>query len=108
MIYCFGFWGQIYMVKKNVALGLYLKERRVSSGLSQNNVADKLGYTSAQFVSNWERGLCSPPMDILNKLIKLYKMDAKQLMKCMLEDTKRELAADFARHHISLPKSKAV
>lgn len=90
------------MVKKNVSLGLYLKEKRVTSGLSQNSVADKLGYTSAQFISNWERGLCSPPMDILNKLIKLYKLDAKTLMKCMLEDTKRELAADFARHHINV------
>ncbi len=94
------------MVKKNIALGLYLKDKRVSSGLSQNSVADKLGYTSAQFVSNWERGLCSPPMDILNKLIKLYKLDAKILMKCMLEDTKRELAGDFARHNIHVDSRK--
>ena len=43
-------------------LGPFLKKARSKMGLSQRDVADKLGYTSPQFISNVERGLCSPPL----------------------------------------------
>jgi transcriptional regulator with XRE-family HTH domain len=41
-------------------LASFLKERRIAAGLSQIDVSRKLGYTSAQFVSNWERGIAKP------------------------------------------------
>lgn len=34
---------------------------RTFSGYTQLEVATKLGYLSAQFVSNWERGISIPP-----------------------------------------------
>jgi len=35
-------------------LGSWLREKRVTSGLSQAEVAQKLGYSTAQFISNWD------------------------------------------------------
>lgn len=94
------------MTKKNLSQGLYLKEKRVNAKLSQNDVAELLGYTSAQFISNWERGLCSPPMDVLQRLIKLYKADPRHLVQLMLEDNERVIIEEFTRHNIRLPKAK--
>lgn len=42
-------------------IGKFLRDARVSAGLTQRDVSAKMGYTSAQFVSNWERGVCAPP-----------------------------------------------
>lgn len=50
-----------------------LKQMRKKSGLSQNQVADKLGYSTGQFVSNWERGLIIPPISTLKTLAKMFK-----------------------------------
>lgn len=46
-----------------------LKEKRLASGLSQLEIAKTLGYSSGQFVSNWERGLCSRRWSILQNLL---------------------------------------
>ena len=43
-------------------IAVYLKERRVEAGLTQKAVAEHFGYTTGQFVSNWERGLVMPPL----------------------------------------------
>ena len=45
-----------------IELGLYFRDMRKKAGLSQLEVSKRLGYGSAQFVSNWERGLASPPI----------------------------------------------
>lgn len=92
------------MFKKNLSLGNFLKDKRIESGFSQNEIAAELGYTSAQFISNWERGLCSPPMNIMHKLIKIFKIDPNQLLKLMLEDSRRELTENFNKHRIRLVK----
>jgi transcriptional regulator with XRE-family HTH domain len=53
---------------------LVLKSLRLKSGLSQGKVARALGYTSPQFVSNWERGLSEPPIETLVKITELYRV----------------------------------
>jgi transcriptional regulator with XRE-family HTH domain len=72
-------------------LGSFLKLRRVSKGLSQNDVSHKLGYSSAQFVSNWERGVSAPPVDKLGDLIGLYGIPQKDFVKFMLGLHEKEL-----------------
>ena len=66
-------------------LGKYLKEQREVTGLSQAEVAKKLGYTSPQFVSNWERGLASPPADKMREVVRLLKLDEDRLLKMLCE-----------------------
>lgn len=65
-------------------LALYLKRKRIGAGLSQRQVARKLGYTTAQFVSNWERGISEPPISALKTLAVLYELDADELFEVTL------------------------
>jgi transcriptional regulator with XRE-family HTH domain len=53
-------------------MGNFLKKCRTKAGLTQSEVADHLGYTSPQFVSNWERGVALPPLDAMPKLALLF------------------------------------
>jgi len=46
-------------------IGTYLRASREQAGLTQAELAKVLGYSTAQFVSNWERGISLPPLDVL-------------------------------------------
>jgi transcriptional regulator with XRE-family HTH domain len=62
-------------------LGEYLREKRVRADLTQGWVAERMGFTSPQFISNIERGLCSPPMDVLKRMVRLYKLRNPEVVK---------------------------
>lgn len=64
-------------------LGGLLKGARERAGLTQHAVATKLQYSSPQFVSNWERGLAMPPMDMLPQLSKLLAIPPKDLIEAL-------------------------
>ena len=64
--------------------GIYLKQKRERLGLSQSEVAHELGYSSPQFVSNFERGLCSLPLNKIKKLIDLYELKGEEVVELML------------------------
>ena len=64
-------------------VGALIKLARTKAGLTQLQVAKKLGYTSPQFVSNWERGDSLPPMEIFPKLATLLHIDSKELIECI-------------------------
>jgi DNA-binding transcriptional regulator YiaG len=55
-------------------IGAYLAQMRKKNAFSQREVADELGYSSAQFISNFERGISYPPKSKLKRLVKMYKM----------------------------------
>lgn len=60
-------------------IGEYLKKQRERAGVTQQAVADKAGLTTAQYVSNIERGISPPSVDLLRILIPMYGMDKEQL-----------------------------
>lgn len=68
-----------------------LKKGREHAGLSQADVARELGYSSPQFISNWERGLSSPPVPKLKRLCKLYRVSIDEAYKSMLASTLDEV-----------------
>lgn len=68
--------------------GLYFRKMREAQGLSQAEVAERLGYKTSQLISNWERGLCSPPLNQLYTLVKLYKLNKKEVIDIFLKETK--------------------
>jgi len=74
-------------MSKEKNLGSYLKKKRSTAGFSQRDVANKLGYTSSQFVSNWERGLAAPPIPTLKKLGSMYRISEKELYEVVLKST---------------------
>lgn len=77
------------------SLSNYLKTKRVESGLSQLDVAKVLGYSSPQFVSNWERGLVSPPLETIAVLVELYKIPANEVIEHILKETRAYLEANL-------------
>lgn len=76
-----------------------LKDLRVQSGLSQGAVAKKLGYTSPQFVSNWERAISVPPVGTVKALAKIYACESlpDTFIECDLQVRREELINKFKR-----------
>lgn len=87
---------------KRSYLAQWLKEARLKSGLSQGDVARELGYSSPQFISNWERGLSQPPVVKLKKLCKMYSVsidDAYQrYLKAALTEVQEKIHQEFYPH----------
>lgn len=82
-------------------LGRSLKRLREKAGLTQSDAASALGYTTIQFVSNWERGISEPPIKTIPKLAKLYNTDARFLFECIrdakIADMREKLNREFGR-----------
>lgn len=53
----------------------YLLKAREMKGLTQKELAKKLGIVSAQLISNWERGLCAPPLKKLQPLTSILGVE---------------------------------
>jgi transcriptional regulator with XRE-family HTH domain len=75
-------------------LGEFLKEKRRARGLTQSAIALKLGYTSSQYISNWERGRSDPPMKAYRRLVKIYRIKQEELISILVSDFERRV-----RHH---------
>ncbi len=76
---------------KTSVVGKFIKEKRVDAGLTQRDVASHLKYTTAQFVSNWERGISMPPLEALPRLSKLLEVPAKDFIKVMHAHQEQQL-----------------
>ena len=61
-------------------LGQKLKEARIESGLSQENVAEKIN-VSRQTISNWENEKTYPDIISVIKLSDLYSISLDTLLK---------------------------
>jgi transcriptional regulator with XRE-family HTH domain len=69
-------------------IATFFKDSRVKVRLSQSEVATFMGYSCAQFVSNWERGISTPPLEKLPKLLDLYRLDRNDLIELVLQETR--------------------
>lgn len=87
------------IVRRYEDVGEYLQKARQKSGFSQRQVADTLGYSSAQFISNFERGIAVPPLKKLKVLVRMYKLSVPELMDRILTAERRlmENALDSRR-----------
>ena len=76
--------------------GQYLKVKREAAGLSQSEIARGLGYSSPQFISNFERGLCSPPLPALKKMVEYYGISRREVIELILRQERQYLEGFFA------------
>lgn len=60
-------------------LAIRLKQLREDTGLTQKQVAERIGCKPAA-VGAYEQGVSQPPADILMKLAKLYKTSADYIL----------------------------
>ncbi|MFP5518296.1 MAG: helix-turn-helix domain-containing protein [Bdellovibrionia bacterium] len=84
-------------IKEAIHLGHFLKEKRELAGLSQKDVATKLGYSTPQFVSNWERGISTPPLKTLKKIGDLYKVSPDELFNVTLNYQLQQMTFDLKK-----------
>lgn len=82
-------------------LGTLLKDARIKQGFSQRDISTKLGYTSPQFISNIERGLCMPPLRQLKVMIELYNLNREEVADLIIN-----AQGDFVRSQLGLATSK--
>lgn len=76
-------------------MGQELKRLRVKAGLKQKEVAARLGYSSPQFISNWERGVSSPPVKVLKQLAGIYNTDPHKLFRNLKKAINDQMTKDF-------------
>jgi transcriptional regulator with XRE-family HTH domain len=72
----------------NKELGLLLKEHREKVGITQQELADMLGYSSSQFISNFECGIYIPPLKKLRTIVHILRMDPEQVLEIILRKEK--------------------
>lgn len=65
-------------------LGSYLQKCREAAGLTQREISLELEYSSAQFISNFERGISAPPLKKLRVLVKKYRMEQGKAVRLLL------------------------
>lgn len=80
-------------------LGKYLKAKRMASGYTQSELAEKLK-VHVQFVSNWERGICAPPAHRFQQTLDILKADRKKIVAVMLLDSKKIIEAKIFKNSI--------
>ncbi len=66
-------------------LGSFIKEQRLNNNFSQAELAYNLGYSSPQFISDWERGVSSPPMKKLPELANELNVKTEVLFELLVE-----------------------
>ena len=74
-----------------IELGEYLSRRRIQKGFTQAQVAKFCGYTSAQFISNCERGIAPLPIPTLRKLVKYPDLSPDEVVSIFIAASKIEL-----------------
>jgi transcriptional regulator with XRE-family HTH domain len=91
-----------------VRRGKYLAKLRADAGLTQADLAERLGYSTAQFVSNWERGVSGPPDHIVSDLAEIFGCNRKDLVAELLSPEYAALharEAALARGKRSVPRT---
>lgn len=90
-------------MKKQQKFRIFVKDCRINAGLSQQYVAEKLGYNTPQFISNWERGVSFPPIKVLKLLAGLYGIDPEVLYTA-IEEAEVELVTQKLRREYELSR----
>ena len=72
-------------------LHTYLRQKRLEAGLTQLDCAKLLGFSTAQFISNWERGVAKPPLKSVKKVAEIYNLDIAKFKKHLVGAYKEKL-----------------
>ncbi len=91
---------------RSMGLADYLRSAREKAGMTQIEVATKLGYSTSQFVSNWERGRSAPPMNALRPLSKMYKVSMDHLFEHIFNASMHMAAESLRKQYLKIKKHK--
>ena len=74
-----------------IELGRYLRKCRLAAGVTQREVSGKLGHTTAQYVSNIERGVSRPPKNWLRTYCRVVGANPLRVREMWVNDVRSEL-----------------
>lgn len=85
-----------------------LKGAREQSGLTQGEIARAVGWSSPQFWSNIERGMCGLPPDYWEPISRLLNVDIRQIEQADLLDyfSKRDAKKAKPKKLLRLPHKR--
>lgn len=69
------------VMKSALQLGEIIREHRVKKGLTQQQLAEQLGYDNPQFISLIERNASKCPLKVIGKLTVLLDIPEHRLLK---------------------------
>lgn len=72
-------------------IGKYIRDLRKQSGLSQGDLAKQLGYSTAQFISNWERDVAPVPLMKIRELHKLIGGSVTDFKSILISSYKKKV-----------------
>ena len=90
------------MKKAKLELGQMIYKYRIKRGMTQLELANRLGYDSPQFVSLFERNLSKVPLETLGELIVILKIPEALARMQLLDFYKQEI-----NNKIEMGKNKA-
>lgn len=97
---------KIVRSESSVMLGEFLRLKRENAGLTQKQVADRLGYATPQFISSWERAEREPPMNVIFRLAAIYSISAEKLFRVMLDYRHKMIEQEFRAEFLAVrPRS---
>ena len=76
----------------DIEIGQIIRTLREKKGLTQTDLAIKLGYRTPQFVSLFERGLSKVPLETLGQLSVILNFPANRMMDLILRDFENDVA----------------
>lgn len=86
-------------------LGSFIRKMCLEKGYSQAELATSLGYTSPQFISDWERGISSPPVKKLHELSVLLHVKVDVLFDLLVTLATEQLVENLSKEFKQLKKS---
>lgn len=73
------------------SIGKRIKKRRESLGITQKEMASRLGFRTCQFISNIERGVASIPSAKIDEFANILELDPKDLANVVTESIKSKI-----------------
>jgi transcriptional regulator with XRE-family HTH domain len=90
--------------QKHMKLAKFLQTARVNAELSQLDVANHLGYSTPQFISNWERAVSAPPIETIGTLARLYQVSEEELFDILQKVTLDQVAHNLRERFMAAKK----
>ncbi|NRA68155.1 MAG: helix-turn-helix transcriptional regulator [Pseudobacteriovorax sp.] len=90
------------MVKRKISvpyspsIGSWLQELRENKGLTQRELADILGLSTPQMISNWENGRCAPSFSQLAVLSKVFDVTQKEMIDKLMDEQRKIFSESFS------------